>query len=403
MMRLVTQKKLALNLILNSIIIAAAIYVFIVTIPQLHWNTPPDINAWIYAISKLYADGINFGRDIIFTYGPFGFLASGSAINLDFLYGITVFKILVHLILFIAFFQRIRTAPNILHGLFFVTAFLAAYSPITLTDYQCVFIFLFLLSWRETDSSYNWRWGLAIALGIVSSFLLLMKFTAGVMTFGALTCIYLGSGLKAWKEKDWNNLALESIFPLIESCLAATISSVLLLSWANRSEASINLLPVAITIGLGFILVLKGDWLREKFAQKFANFRIRNKQIYRRITLQLFLVVLLISLPVSEITNFIDFVDYSLQISSGYSSAMSIAGSNSDLILALVIFGLSILLFAFMGSLESAGFLLALTFIMWIALKHGFVRQDAHIYIFFSTIPILLALALERVGILRHP
>ncbi|PSM46497.1 hypothetical protein C7Y66_24790, partial [Chroococcidiopsis sp. CCALA 051] len=57
--------------------------------------------SWQYAISRAAVDKLIFGKDIIFTYGPLGYLVHGAALEQNFI-TVTKFRFIVYLILFVA-------------------------------------------------------------------------------------------------------------------------------------------------------------------------------------------------------------------------------------------------------------------------------------------------------------
>ncbi|MEA2012785.1 MAG: hypothetical protein U9O87_06850 [Verrucomicrobiota bacterium] len=95
----------------------------------------------------------------------------------------------------------------------------------------------------------------------------------------------------------------------------------------------------------------------------------------------------------ANITNFFLWFYGGLQLSSGYSSAMSLKGPSEELLLAaicIVSFGI-VLFINYFYSKDTDRYLFLILFLpMFLFFKHGFVRQDAHVFSFFSSYVLLL-------------
>jgi hypothetical protein len=105
--------------------------------------------SWQYAISRAAEERLIFGKDIIFTYGPLGYLLAGSPLEQN-VFVITVFRLAIYLgILVIAFIeiQKLNTTLNkITLGLIAVFILSLGVRAEFVIDYQILFIFLYLLS-----------------------------------------------------------------------------------------------------------------------------------------------------------------------------------------------------------------------------------------------------------------
>ncbi|MDD1464998.1 hypothetical protein MEO43_06675 [Dolichospermum sp. ST_sed5] len=100
--------------------------------------------------------------------------------------------------------------------------------------------------------------------------------------------------------------------------------------------------------------------------------------------------------------SLINYFKNSLEMSSGYSSAMSVVGNQFTLVLAILEY-IIILIFLFLILQE--GYLnlsLSLLFILFICFKHGFVRQDGHVVVFAITIPLIALLCLLKIKKYRN-
>lgn len=210
-----------------------AVYCFIAFLPL-----PTAIKvgldpSWQYAISRAAADGLIFGRDIIFTVGPFGYLINGAPLDEN-LFFITAFRVVVHLALFISAIVRTARLETIIQKISFSLSIFIAYwigmSPIyqnyfNFTDYQILFIFSIILSCDSFLKKSLRSWSLG--LGVFAGFCLLTKFTLGISTLGSLILFLLACLYKAIQSKSG---VINSIFAIINSLFAAISVSFVLLA-----------------------------------------------------------------------------------------------------------------------------------------------------------------------------
>ncbi|NMG58582.1 hypothetical protein E1H12_08585 [Geitlerinema sp. P-1104] len=349
------------------------------------------MDSWTYALSYLPQRDISFGQDVIYTYGPLGYLVSGSLLPENY-QQILGFKVMVHsLFLGLAAVQfwRIRSIGG---RLFWVLSFLGAYHSLVALDYLLALGYLLVLSWIR---DLRGRKGLAIALllGAWAGFSALVKFTAGAMTFGAFLMYWLGHLYPLYRSKARGPKLQEALVILLTatgSAMAVTFVGL----HGNLAQGLLGLLPsgvIALVWGWGTQRYLKGN-------SRWSNFR---PSLGWFGSLAVFAITLTGVVLMTERPSMLGFVLGSLQVSSGYSSAMSLMGPSAELGLAIAMVVILLTLFVRSVTGRSLGLFLALTFVLWIVLKHGFVRQDAHVFMFFFVTPFLLSLALEQRS--RHP
>jgi hypothetical protein len=104
-------------------------------------------------------------------------------------------------------------------------------------------------------------------------------------------------------------------------------------------------------------------------------------------------MLLLLYLTGQRISIFPVYLRNSLEISSGYNSAMSLNGPNKQVLAGLCVLGL--LLIILVDSIlkhkkDLAFFILLNAGFIFVGFKHGFVRHDGHVYIFFANMLLLL-------------
>jgi hypothetical protein len=389
-----------------------AVYCFIAFLPL-----PTAIKvgldpSWQYAISRAAADGLIFGRDIIFTVGPFGYLINGAPLEEN-LFFITVFRVVVHLALFIiAIIKIVRLETNIQKLSFSLSLFIAYWIGMSssyqnyfnFTDYQILFIFLIILSF-DSFLKKSLRWW-SLGLGAFAGFCLLTKFTLGISTLGSLILFLSACLYKGIKSKLG---VINSIFAIINSLLAAISVSFVLLAPAYSLT---NLSKVLISLAVSGTAAAF-TWLIQQRINHRNNYQPEGKAINNNrlsnlpvklvpwIVLYLVYCFCLFTIIANSFPSWTDYLKTSLEVSSGYSSAMSIVASPKELGLAisvLVVISILIIMIAIQDSIELS---VALLFTLALAFKHGFVRQDIHILLFAACTPIISAICLSKSRIFR--
>ena len=287
--------------------------------------TPGLDSSWKYGLNRFHDMGILFGKDVVFTYGPLGFLCHVCNIGSNILESIFfwVCILLVNLYLFSCIAFEKKPIKNYSVNLCISLIFVIIGFPVA-GDYYILYLVLLALSLDWYSSGRSWHLPIAILL---SSLLFFIKFSAALSAFSALFTYMIISALA--EKKDFIHCA-----------------------WLFL------LLPV-LCIG-GYLLY---------------NPSIDNLFLYLR---------------------------SAWEISSGYSSAMSLAQNNGPMIMAL----LSICMYAafslwILMKKKNAG-LYMLLFIgpMFCAYKHGFVRADGHIFVFFRAFLLFLSIiAIFKPGI----
>ncbi len=161
-----------------------AIYCFIAFMPIPEGISTSLDSSWIYAISRAAADKLIFGKNIIFTFGPFGYLICGAALEQNFLL-IAGFRFTVYTALFIITFAKIVKLKTNLQKISLSLSLLSLFLLGITTDYQILFAFLIILSSIENLPKNSIRW-CSLGLGAIAGFCLLTKFTLGITTVGSL-------------------------------------------------------------------------------------------------------------------------------------------------------------------------------------------------------------------------
>ncbi|NHC34290.1 hypothetical protein [Scytonema millei] len=389
------------------------IYCFLIFIPIPN-SLGTDLElSWQFAISRAAVDKLIFGKDIIFTYGPLGYLIHGAALEQNF-FTVTKFRFIVYFILFVAVSLKIvnlKTSSQKL-ALFSSWFFLISinvsvtYQNISV-DYQILFIFLIILSILDRLPIKLIRL-CAVSLGAFAGFCLLTKFTLGIATIGSLVLFFFGNLFSCIKK---NSNYLISLFALIDSLLAAISVSFLLLSpdyyVSNFHKILVCLVFSSAAGSLAWVLQLKlnrkivlkiGEKIikRENFSSKSVVWTV-SWCVFYVIYCVCFFAIIFYSYP-----SLIDYFKNSIDMASNYSSAMSLVGPRRELFLAvseLILISILLVLVARVGKL---GFALALFLCLFLAFKHGFVRHSAnHIIIFSWCTLIIVSLSIPKLRAIR--
>ena len=314
--------------------VLTTIYSFIVFFPLPHGIHIGLDPSWQYVLSYTTSEKLTYGKDIIFTYGPLGYLIDGAATG-DNLWIITLFRGLVHVIFYavstIEIFKLYKKKKwNILLVFILSVALYYLLSLFAFTDYSILFIFLYILSYEKYIKKKYKLISYIIFLGLFAGFCLMTKFSLGICALGAGILYYSGNAIQDFKNRQ--NI-IKNLYKLSIFTVTTFWSASIYLDGLSKSNASL-------------IKYLKGC----------------------------------------------------LEISSGYSSAMSIVNSPWEVIYAIlqIVLILIILIKLSKNKQNSLGYSLVIAFITWITFKHGFIRQDGHILIFVKFIPLLVFLSLKN-------
>lgn len=399
------QKTIANRLKFNSFLYfltlsILAVYLFLAFLPLPGGIARGLDPSWTYGISRAAVDKLIFGKDIIFTYGPFGYLVQGAALEQNF-FAIAAFQIGIHLALLGVTLVKLVELKNSWHRVSLSISLLLTYLIGLGTEYRIVFVFLILLSWDNILHKKSIRWW-ALGLGAVTGFCFLTKFTVGICTFGSLFLLLLCNLYKSLKSSAEVRI---SVLALVDAMLASASASFLFLNpnpLLNLHKLLICMAVSGVVRGMAWLLQqqLQNPSLIPKsretpfiktlpnLTENFAGWQ----GFYWTYCLSL-LITILYSSP-----SLLDFIKGSLELSSGYSSAMSIVASPWEVGCAIleVAIVLALLLITNLRREILPGFALSLAFILWMTFKHGFVRQDGHVTIFIFSVPLIVALCVSK-------
>jgi hypothetical protein len=392
--------------------LAIFIYLFITFLPlpgPVKTGLDPS---WSYGIAHAVQKQLIFGKDIIFTYGPLGYLISSPAFNQNF-FQIIIFRWSVYLFLFIVSILRIITTKNYIRQIFLFSSIvfpLLIGSPYIgvgfSSDYQILFIVLTILSFNDIIQKRTRL--IFFLLGCISGFCFLTKFTLGIYTFGVCTLYLLVSCCQSIIRKsdaEFNSY----FFALINFVLSSfSISFIFLsphLSFSYLLKVIFYLI-LAGSIGASIWLIQKQFKSRFKYKSQKLNKLLsifkNNFLLPQLIFYAIYLCLLAQSILLSHSPSLIDYLTNSWEISSGYSSAMSIVGNKTELVLAISAIFLIACIMLFVAEEGYVNLSLSFLFALFLSFKHGFVRQDGHVVIFAIVAPLVASLLILKISKWRY-
>lgn len=272
--------------------------------------------SWCYGINAAVANKLVFGRDIVFTYGPLGYLIHPLDIGHNLTHAL-IFRVVVHCLFGATLLSLAFSKTDIIQLILFCIGYLTSTYFGLIYEYHLLAVLALWFYISTVLRSYRLSLIIACCCTALAGVYLFMKFTLGI------------------------------------AALSMAIISVIL--FPRRGGRC---------------------WLTLLIATTCTYF----------LTCTFLAIILLRSLS-STREWFID----SFELSSAYSVAMSLVGPKEILIRGLLALGIfaatAILLLIRRASAGRFYFLFA--FCVFVAFKHGFVRQDAHVMIFF---PFLLSI-----------
>ncbi len=298
---------------LKIVRLLALVYLLIVTFPGEYVAFRPGNDpSWKWALNELPHTNFLFGRDVVFTSGPLGFLLY--PLNLGgHLFVANAFRLGVHALFGFLVYRLFKEQEEPLPILVFTAGYAVVTTLAMPYEFHLLIVFVLLVH-RSGRATSRWSSvGYAVA-GAAAGAMLFMKITLG---FAALATLVAGAGIEVARKRSVAD-AWSRVVPSFVSWLATlfVLSAIFLRSPANTFR-----------------------WLR-----------------------------------------------LSLDITTGFNSAMSLTGPEVALVFGLVILFAyaGFLLWMLLGRRPGSGLLLLALPTVAIAFKQAFVRQeDFHVVGFF--------------------
>lgn len=362
-------------------------YLFLAFLP-VHISISTGLDpSWAYGITHAAQDNLLFGKDIIFTFGPWGFLSHGVSMDGTW-WESWLFKSIVHLLFWLSFGALLLTddksnshrLSRIPYQYISTMGCALAYCSGISIDYEAAFTLL-TVSTILVSKKVNLCW--ISLLGIVVGFLSLTKFSLGIQ--GLLLIAPFVFPMKTIGEaslKAFFSETLRRIGCLLTSFL---VGGDLLLEPNHLFQKLTDLVIIA-PIFTGLCLIT---------FSRFGSAQPSNigKKLFRRENLRKLFWPLIAFFNIFALSNdsIWPYLYTSLKVASGYSSAMTTVGPTIELLWSLVCLCLVFIYCAsnaiYMLILPRfSSYFLATFLFCWFSFKHGFIRQDGHVFLFFVCI-----------------
>jgi hypothetical protein len=270
--------------------------------------------SWRYGLNVVARSNHLFGRDVVFTYGPLGYLLNPVNIGSNVAQALTL-RLLLHGILIGVLFYYLLKRRKALPVIIFVAAYLVASNIGT--------------GFSEDEYEYSF-----------------------VLITGLLCCL---------SEVE------DSRRSLIIDALNGLLASSFLFMKLTTGISSLAIIMVSLAVRL-----------------------IRKEPAARRTALAtagayLATTIVIITVYFKTPTNFLGWLGKSLELVDGYSIAMSLVGPPEFLIQALIALAtfFCVVFLLYKCKSRSLHIALALLVPVFLSFKHGFVRQDEHMLLFY--------------------
>ncbi|QGZ89083.1 hypothetical protein [Microcystis aeruginosa] len=395
------------TIVFNLIISLTLIYLFLAFLPTIHLINPGLDASWSYGISQAAKEKLVFGKEIVFTYGPLGYLMQGAALSSNFKQ-IIIFRFAVHFVLLGLLILRIiklqTNSLKILIVINFIFIFLlGVHYKNTIgftTDYQIFSIFLLALSFEKFFVKYlqvN-----SIIVGMFTGLAILTKLTLGIYIAGTFYLFLFSGFYLAYRKQKLKNLSkyIQSLFNF--TLIAISVASIFLYSGQSITVLTKLLVNFIISGIVAFVI--------DKILNKTRLITFLKKLLPYLVFYLFYTTLLIQSFSSNNFPSLYEYILNSWSISSGYSSAMSLTGSKRAFIslirdinalLAILCCAVIINLLFRLCNSGSTSLSIALLFPLFLGFKHGFVRQDSHVVLF--CIIVLLIISLYFIKIDNNP
>ncbi len=279
--------------------------------------------SWVYALNLFAKDGLKFGSDVVFTYGPLGFLANTINIGDNLIIGIFFWLIIYIINLF----------------LLYTIIFKDNYLP--QGNFNLIMFYIF----------FSW----------------LNNFLSWLPEYYILSIVIISLSLSWFSNENSKKYIFFTI-----TCILTLMLLFFKFSCALMSLSLITLFLIS--------LFLKNGFIEKKIVLLSALIPI------------LFCIAYLIYNP--SISGLINYIISAWEISSGYNTAMSVSAGDKWLVSAFIIFfGYIVIMFIFYFADKKRFFYMILFCgVLFFNFKHGFVRADGHVRIFFCGFIIFISI-----------
>jgi hypothetical protein len=323
---------------------ALVLYFLFITFPGVYASININLDqSWAYEINRLSAQ---FGwQDVVFTYGPLGYLISPLNIGPNLIIA-TTFQLFIHILLGIILLYYVWCARSTIQILLFVTTHTLATFFFLLYEYHLLIVFGLLLS-LAVQNKRIWFITAPIS-GVLAATFFFIKTNLGLCSLGMLLV-----------------------------CGLALLHS----SFFENNSAKNYLTFTSLHFTLNTLKQIRLSWLFKRYCQE-VYFILAAGMAYLLMVIVIFFVYL------APFENLVRWVNNSLEIANNYSIVHSLVGSTDALYLGLLILGVYLVQMLLLQQRHSDLKYISPIFIVLVffAFKGGFVRQEPfHEISFFPT------------------
>lgn len=396
---------LSSSTLLNGFGISLIAYGTIACLPTLLPNYSGLDPSWIFGLNYASAHHWVFGKDIVFTYGPFGYLLSSLATEFNF-FETYYFRIAVHFLLAIALIWRLLSVKSWLKKLVLLPSWLLLSSShlstasAFATEHQIVFLLVLLLSNEAFFQPLQIRKH-ALAFGAISGFFFLTKFTIGIYAFGTTFVILLTTLYDSICSRSNRRKSLLALIDL--SIAAASVAYVLLDPTPLRSLARLGSCSLIASISSGAVWLiyplLHGRSLNVLAALQPLYGKQDDHQRFRFSQDSAYLIysIGLAALIWFSEPSLKDYMRGAIDMASGYSSGMSVLRETHVLQAGIEIVISVILLVVSLAVSGEKRVAIAYLFLTILYFKYGFTRQsEGHVISFSLMSNFIVAMCILR-------
>lgn len=184
-------QRLIVGVIGPGIVLLSLGYLFVATFPGLYLAMGTGLDpSWIHAINVLPGSGYRFGTDVVFTYGPLGYLLAPLDVGSNLVQAGILWVVTQFLFGAVLVYHYRRTGNPIAIVVFSATYLVAlslnVYFAYLFYEYRLLLLVGLLLTVRPEDKGF-WRFACVVVAALVGA-MLFMKFSGGVASLSML-CI----------------------------------------------------------------------------------------------------------------------------------------------------------------------------------------------------------------------
>jgi hypothetical protein len=164
----------------------STIYLFLILFPIHFQPIPADLDgSWYYAMNKIIHMPLSFGEDVIYTFGPLGFLVLPFIINGNYILS-TLFLLLLHTIFIIFFLKTTVYISSIRQTLLAMLSFLLASIYFLKIEYFCLFTLMIVLLYSINTRKHFFS--SLLITSILAAVFFYIRINTGIISY---LCIFL--------------------------------------------------------------------------------------------------------------------------------------------------------------------------------------------------------------------